>query len=289
MHFEYLEPQTIEEAVALLAKHGGKAKVLAGGTDLAVQMKERKTEADYVVSIGRIANLSYISFDEDNGLKIGALTPICEIEQSSILQQRYSIISQAASTLADVTVRNIATIGGNLCNASPAADMVPSLMALSARVKLTGTNGERIVPLEDYFTGPGTTILQTGELLVEIQVPTPAAHMAGIFIKHRPRGTVDLATVGVAVVLTLNKDICTKAKVVLGAVGPIPMRARNAEKILEGQQINEDLIEKAALSASSEAKPIDDVRSSAEYRREMVRVLTADALKLAGDEAGLTS
>ncbi|MFC1918283.1 FAD binding domain-containing protein [Chloroflexota bacterium] len=287
MHFEYLEPLTIGEAVSLLAEHGDKAKVLAGGTDLVVQIKERKIIPEYVISVGRTADLNHISFDEENGLRIGALTPIDEIERSSLLQSRYGIIRQAAGQLADVTVRNMATIGGNLCNASPSADMAPSLIALSAKVKLVGAGGERSVSLEDFFTGPSATVINSGELMTEIQAATPADHTSGIYKKYSPRGAVDLATVGVAVVLTLDlgNGACNDAKVVLGAVAPTPMRAHGAEDILVGKQIDEKLIEKAAQAASAEAKPIDDIRSSAEYRKEMVKVLTADAIKLVVEQA----
>jgi len=291
VHFEYLEPLTIGEAVSLLAEHGDKAKVLAGGTDLIVQLKERKIIPDYVISVGRIADLNYISFDEEKGLRIGALTPISDIERSSLVQSRYGIIRQAASQLADVTVRNMATIGGNLCNASPSADMAPPLVALSAKVKLVSASGERIVSLEDFFTGPGATVLKSGELMTEIQAATPAAHTAGIYIKHIPRGAVDLAIVGVALVLTLDpgNGVLNDVKIALGAVAPTPMRVHDAEEILRGKKIDEKLIEKAAQATSGEAKPIDDVRSSAGYRREMVRVLTADAIRLAVEQAEFMS
>ena len=180
MPFEYFEPLTIEEAVSLLAKYGDKAKVLAGGTDVVVRMKERTIMPQYVVSIGRLANLSYIRFDDEKGPRLGALTTIREIEQSPLLQPRYDIISQAAGQLADVTVRNVATIGGNLCNAAPSADMAPPLMALSAEIKLISSAGERIVPLENFFTGPYRTVVKTDELVVEIQIPALPVHTAGV-------------------------------------------------------------------------------------------------------------
>ncbi len=283
MYFEYFEPLTVEEVVSLLSKYGDRAKALAGGTDLVVRMKERTLMPQYVVNIGRIADLNYIRFNDDRGLRVGTLTTIREMEQSRLLQPRYSIISQAAGQLADIAVRNVATVGGNLCNAAPSADMAPALVALSAAIKLVSTTGERVVPLENFFTGPGTTVLKPDELLVEIQVPTPPAHTAGVYLKHSIRGVADLAIVGVAVVLTLDSGngVCTDAKVVLGAVAPTPMRARKAEAILKGKKLDRELIEKAAQTASDESSPIDDVRSSAEYRREIVKVLAGDAIRQA--------
>ncbi|MCK4721855.1 MAG: FAD binding domain-containing protein, partial [Dehalococcoidia bacterium] len=158
--FEYFEPVTVEEALSLLEKYGEKAKVLAGGTDLVVVMREREIRPQYVINIGRIAGLSYINLDGGSGPKIGALTTISEIEHSPVLGSRYRIISQAASKLANIAIRNMATIGGNLCNAAPSADMAPPLLALKAAVKLAGTAGERVVPLEGFFISPGLTTLK---------------------------------------------------------------------------------------------------------------------------------
>lgn len=169
--FTYLEPKTTEEAISLLDKHGDKARVIAGGTDLLIQVRNKVINPKQVIDIGYISSLDYIDYDDNRGLRIGALTTIRALETSAMLQKRYPVISQAASQLGSFAIRNVATIGGNLCNAAPSAETAPALMALSASARIIGPNGEGIVPLEDFFTGPGTTVLEKGELLVEIQVP----------------------------------------------------------------------------------------------------------------------
>lgn len=281
MRFEYLEPKTVEEAVSLLSKYDGKAKVIAGGTDLLVQIRNKTIEPGYVVDIEGIAGLDYIKYDDRQGLTIGALTPIRSLERSPELQRRFPVISQSASQLGSVAIRNVGTIGGNLCNAAPSAETAPALIGLSAKAKITSPSGERLVPLEDFFTGPGTTVLGKGELLVEIQVPVPEPNTKGIYLKHGLRGTIDLAIVGVAVVATFetNGEICKDIKIVLGAVAPTPIRARKAEGILRGKKIDEALIDQSAEVAANEARPISDVRASAEYRKEMVKVFTRRAIR----------
>ncbi len=280
MRFGYLEPSTIDEATSLLIKYEGKAKIIAGGTDLIIKMRRKAIRPQDIINLGFIPGLDYIDYNEKKGLKIGALTTIRDIEKSPILKQKYSVISQAASQLASTAIRNMATIGGNLCNASPSADMIPALIGLSASVKIIGPNGVRLVLLDDFFTGPGTTVLEAGDILTEIQVPIPVPCTEGIYLKHGIRGSVDLAIVGVAAVITLHprRDICQDIRVVLGAVAPTPMRARQAEDMIRGKIINEELINDATHLAVSEARPISDVRASLEYRREMLKVFTRNAI-----------
>lgn len=279
MRFEYLEPASIEEAVSLLGRYDDEARVIAGGTDLLVQIKDKSVRPEYVVDIGYIAGLDYISYDEKQGLRIGALSTIRALEKSNKISQTYPVISQAAGLLGSVAIRNVATIGGNLCNAAPSADTAPALIGLSARANIVGTGGGRVVPLEEFFTGPSETVIKRGELLVEVQVPVPPPETKGVYLKLS-RTAVDLATVGVAVIVTLgNGGTCKDIKIVLGAVAPTPMRAKRAEEILRGKRVDEALIEEASRVASGEAQPITDVRASAEYRREMVKVLTRRALK----------
>ena len=289
--FEYLEPLSIEEAVSLLKKYGNKARVLAGGTDLVPLMKEKTIRPEYVISIGGIAGLDYIRFDGEKGLRIGALTPIRSIEQSPQLRPKFGLICQAASQLASIAVRNVATVGGNLCNASPSADTASALLVLSATTKLVSTAGERMIPLEDFFIGPGATALKTDELLTELQIPSPSAHTAGVYIKYTTRGGEELALIGVAALLTLDArdGTCTDAKVALGAVAPTPIRARGAEAVLKGKKIEQGLIEEAARIASDESSPIDDIRGSAEYRREMLKVFARDAIRQAAELAKSTA
>ena len=279
MGFDYLEPQTIQEAVSLLTKYDVKAKVIAGGTDLTNLIRTKMIRAEYVVDIEHVPGLDYVRYDDKGALTIGALTTIRALELSAELKEHHPVISQAAGQLGSMAIRNMGTIGGNLCHASPAADTAPSLIGLGATVKIVGPAGKRIVALEDFFTGPGQTVLQRGEMAVEIQVPSMPRHTQGVYLKHSIRGTADLAIVGVAVIATLDGERCQNVKIVLGAVAPTPMRARNAEEVLEGKEIDDALIENAAQAAADESRPITDVRASADYRKEMVKVFTRWAIK----------
>ncbi len=282
MRFEYLEPETIEEALTLLNRYQGKSKIIAGGTDLMLQMRNKAIKPEYVIDITRIPGLDYVGLDDRRGLRMGALTTIRSLETSAELQRKYSVISQAASQLGSVAIRNVATVGGNLCNALPSAETSQALVALSARVRIVGPKGERMVLLEDFFTGVGKTLLEPNELLLEILVPESPPHTSGIYIKHSPRGPIDLAIVNITVLITTDpeKTICTDAKIVLGAVFPTPLRARRAEEVLKGKRITETLIEQVAQVASEEAHPRrGSIRGSFEYKKEMVRVLTGRAIR----------
>ena len=280
--FQYFEPASVEEAISLSAKYKEEAKVLAGGTDLVVQMMRRMAKPQYIINIGTIPHLNYIDYDGEKGLKIGASTTIAALEKSPEIRQRHPVIAQAALTLGSVAIRNVATLGGNLCNAAPSADMAPPLLGLSATVKIVGPTGEKTVLLEDFFTGPGSTILRTGELLIEVQVPLSPPRTGGVYLKHATRKFMDLAIVGVAAVITLSSDeVCRDAKIVLGAVAPTPIRVQQAEGVIKNKMINEEKIQECAVVAAEEASPISDVRASAEYRREMVKVFTRDAVRRA--------
>jgi carbon-monoxide dehydrogenase medium subunit len=279
MRFNYLEPRTIEEAVSLLIRCQGMAKVIAGGTDLLNQIRLKMIKPEYLVDIGYIPDLDYIKYDSEGWLSIGTLATIRSLEMSAEIQQRHPVISQAASLLGSMAIRNVGTIGGNLCHASPSAETAPALIGLEARVKVVGSDGERTVPLENFFTGPGQTVLQRGELMVEIQVPPMPAGTKGVYLKHSTRGTVNPAIVGVAAIVAMDGKRCKEIKLVLGAVAPTPIRAKKAEEILRGEEIDDTLIEKAAQAASDESSPITDVRASADYRKEMVKVFTRYALR----------
>jgi carbon-monoxide dehydrogenase medium subunit len=287
MRFDYLEPQSIEEALSLLSRYHGKSKIVAGGTDLMLQIRNRAITPDYVIDITRIPGLDQITFDDQQGLRLGALTTIRALETSVELQRKYPVISQAARQLGSVGIRNVATVGGNLCNALPSAEMSQVLLALSARLRIVGPRGERTLPLEDFFTGAGKTLLEPDELLVEIFVPPLAPPTSGIYIKHSPRGPIDLAIVNITVLIAMNPEerICKDAKIVLGAVAPTPLRARKAEDILKGRIVDGALSDKAAQAASEEAHPRHgSIRGSVEYKKEMVRVLTGRAIR---EAAGL--
>lgn len=281
--FEYLAPRSVEEACSMLAQHDGKAKVIAGGTDLVPQMKWGGTRPGYVIGLSNIRGLAGIKYSRPTGLTLGALTTIRAIEQSVLVKERFPLLAQAASVLGSIEVRNRGTIGGNLCNAAPSADMAPSLIALGAQVKMVSDKGERVIPLEDFFQGPGKTVLGRSEVMTQIVVPNQAARSAGVYLKLTKRNAMDLPIVGVAVLVTMNPNngTCQESKIVLGAVAPTPMRAKRAERELMGRKLDDAVIEKAAQSASREAKPRSTIRGSEEYKREMVKVLTRQAIKQA--------
>jgi CO/xanthine dehydrogenase FAD-binding subunit len=279
--FDYLAPKTVDEACTLLTKYKGKAKVIAGGTDLIVAMKKRTVSPQYIINIKSVSNLDYIRYSDSEGLRIGAMTTLHELETSSVVKKRCPMLAAATHEMAQPQIRNVATIGGNLCNAAPSADTAPPLIGLGAKVKMKSINAERTVALEEFFSGPGTTILRTDEILTEIQVPNPPPYTRAVYIKLPARTAIDIAAVGVAAVVTLDskQTAIVDAKIVLGAVAPTPIRARKAEDIIRGKAINEQLIDKASQSAADEARPISDVRSSANYRKEMVKVLTKQAIR----------
>ena len=283
--FEYYEPATLDDAVALLGRHRGAASVLAGGTDLLVEMKEQLRRPQHVVNIKRISGIASFDYDDRGGLRIGALVTARAIETSPVVLAKYPGLAQAARELGSVQIRNRATLVGNVCRASPSADTLPPLIADRAWAKLYGSAGERTVELEQFFTGPGRTLLAPDELVIELVVPPPAPHTGKVYIKHGRRKAMELATVGVAVALTLEGGRCADVSIVLGAVAPTPIRARTAEDALRGQPADETRIADAARAARSEARPISNVRASADYRSEMVDVLTRRALERARELA----
>jgi carbon-monoxide dehydrogenase medium subunit len=283
--FEYFEPKTLEEAVFLLSRYNGKADVLAGGTDLLVEIKDHIRAPDYVVNIKKIPDLDRLDYDAKSGLRFGALVTAREIETSAIIPDKYRGLRKAASEIGSIQIRNRATVAGNICRASPSADTLPPLIADGASVKIYGAQGERIILLEQFFTGPGKTILKPNELVTEVTIPPLAPHTGSIYIKHGRRKAMELATVAVAVFLTRDGDTCRDIRIVLGAVAPTPIRAKRAEAALRGQKLDERSIATAADTAMGESRPISDVRGSADYRREMVRVLTRRAIGQAMDLA----
>ncbi len=275
--FEYFEPASLDEAVQLVAS--ANAQLLAGGTDLLVEIKEQLRRVDRVVNIKRIPGIDGLSYDAREGLRIGALVTAREIELSKPVLQHYASLAQSARELGSIQVRNRATIVGNVCRASPSADTLPPLIADGARVEIFGGKGARALALEEFFTGPGRTVLAPDELVTELVLPPPKPRTGKVYIKHGRRKAMELATVGVAVSLTLDGDV----NIVLGAVAPTPIRARQAEALLRGKALNDNLIAQAAEAAQSEARPISNVRASAGYRRDMVRVLARRALEQALD------
>jgi aerobic carbon-monoxide dehydrogenase medium subunit len=274
--FNHHTPTSLLEALDLLARENGSAHVIAGGTDLVLNMRNGLVSPKTVINIKRLPELKGIAYEEGVGLRVGALTTLREIHRSPLVQTHYPALSHAASKMASEQIRAFATVGGNLCNGSPSADTAPPLIAFDAAVHLVSLGGTRALPLQDFFTGPGTTALQPGELLQEITVPPPNGKT--IFIKHIPRAYMDISVVCAAVRLLLVEGVCREVRIVLGAVAPTPMLAREAEALLIDRQLNDDLIEEAGQTAAAESQPIDDAKGSAWYRKLMVAVILRRAL-----------
>jgi aerobic carbon-monoxide dehydrogenase medium subunit len=279
MHFQYLEPRTLKQASAFLEKYGNQASLVAGGTDLMVKMKRKILNPDYVIDLEGIPNLDSIKYSPKSGLTIGALTKISTLEYSPLLKKYYPVLSYAAGQIGSIAIRNLATLGGNVCNAAPSADTVPALICLQASARTRARESERIIPLECFFLGPGLTCLEKGEILVEIALPPPQPDTRAVYIKHSPRGAMDLAVVGVAVAAVMEGRTVKDIRLALGAVAPTPMRARQAEDAIRGQVLTESLIKRVAAIAAGESSCITDVRGSSGYRQEMVEVFTRRALK----------
>jgi aerobic carbon-monoxide dehydrogenase medium subunit len=282
--FEYLEPKSLQQALEWLNTHRGRARVLAGGTDLYLRLRKGVFLPDYVIDLKRVPGLDYITPNGGGGVQIGPTTLHDEVARASLIQQLYPALAEAAFWVGSVQTRNRGTVVGNLCNASPAADTAPALLSYGAQVKIASTEGERTIPLEEFFVGPGKTALQDNELVAEVILPAPQPHSGAAFFR-RTRTAMDIAVVCGAAMLQLSNGSCGNARIALGAVGPIPLRATRAEAALQGQMLTDQVIEEASRLASEEARPIDDVRSTAEYRREMVRVLTGRSLRQAMERA----
>ncbi len=280
--FEHHAPTSLAEATSLLQQHGEGARPLAGGTDLVVQMMENTTKfaaPTHLVSLLRVPELSGIEFSEGEGLRIGAGVTMTEVAESPVIRERYSAIAEGAGLVGSYQTMNMATVGGNLCNAAPSADIAPPLLAFEAEAVIIRPSGQRSVALEQFFAGPGKTVLDDGELLVEVRVPVPPANTGSAYTRHTPRKQMDIAVVGVGVLLTLAGERIERARIALGAVAATPVRARQAEVALKGQTFSDDVLTRAAEAAAAEASPISDVRGSAEFRRHIVRVTTERMLR----------
>ena len=276
--FELILPESVDDCVRALAQRGPETKLLAGGTDLLPQLKNGLLKPARVIDLSGVARLRAIEPADGRGLRIGAAVTARTLELDKSVRARYLSLAESGALVGSVQVRNLATLGGNLCNAAPSADMAPPLLALDAEAVITGPKGERRVPIAAFFTGVRRTVLAPDELLLELVVPTPAPHSGGHYLRHTPRRELDIAVVGVASQLTLANGVCTKARIVLAAVAPVPVRATAAEQALEGQPVTPDRIARAADLAVEVARPISDQRGSAEFRRHLVRVLTRRTL-----------
>jgi CO/xanthine dehydrogenase FAD-binding subunit len=278
--FEYLAPGTMDETLSLLQKYKEKAKVIAGGTDVIPKLKRRQIDLpEYIIDLKKIPELAYINYDENNGLSIGPLTTLRDLEKSAVVRDKFPVLFQAVASIGSIQVRNRGTLGGNICNAVPSADTAPALLTLEAKLKLVCRQGERIVNIEDFFAGPNKTVCTTEEVLREIQVPNLPQGGKGVYVKLTPRKAMDLAVVGVAVVMALESGVCKDIRIALGAVAPTPLRITKAETVLKGKRPENEVIDKASQIAAEESHPIDDHRASAEYRREMVMIITRRAIR----------
>lgn len=276
--FEYYEPASLAEASDLLRRLGKDASIIAGGTDLLVEMKEELRSVLHVVNIKKIPNLRDFTYDPAAGLRFGALVTVREIETSPHVIGNYPNLTKAVSLLGSVQVRNRATVVGNICRASPSADTIPPLIADGASLTVYNGGTERTVLLEDFFTGPGRTVLSPGDIVTGISLPVPRPTSGRAYIKHGRRKAMELATVGVAVSIEHAAGHCSDIRIALGAVAPTVIRARRTEDLLRGRTIDAALLAEAAESAMQEATPIGNVRASAAYRRDMVGVLTRRAI-----------
>jgi carbon-monoxide dehydrogenase medium subunit len=283
--FEFVEPTTVGEAVELV--DGGNARALAGGVDLVLKMRLRQIAPDTVVSLQKVTGLDYVRAD-DSGLRFGALAALRQIELSQVVKEYWPLLAEAIGSIASVQTKVMGTAVGNLCVGTPASDVALPLYALGATVKLAGRSGQREVPIEDFFLDVGMTAVQPHEIVTEVFVPRQAARSSGAFMKLS-KTSEDIAKVNVAVLVSLAGGVCTEAKIALGSVASTPIRAVEAESLLLGREMRAGAIagvaEAAGEAAAIAAAPITDVRSTAAYRREMIRVLVRDALKRASAEA----
>lgn len=279
--FEYAIPQTVDEAVSLLASKGDQARVLAGGTDLIVQLREGRRRLDVVVDVKKIAETNELSYDPTTGLRLGAAVPCHRIYGNAAIAQAYPGLMDAFTLVGGIQIQGRASVGGNLCNSSPAADTIPTLIVHHATCVIAGPNGRREVPVEQFCTAPGRNVLERGEFLVALRIPAPPRNFGAHYQRFIPRNEMDIAVVGVgsAVVLGNDRNTVTAARIALGAVAPTPLLAEAAAAALVGKPISEATINAAAEAARAIARPISDMRGTVEQRRHLVGVLTRRTLQ----------
>jgi aerobic carbon-monoxide dehydrogenase medium subunit len=283
--FEYLRPNTIPEAIALLQRHGEDAKILSGGQSLIPMMKLRIARPGYLIDINRISGLSYIK-EEGGFLKIGGLTREAELESSPVIRAKYPILLDTAHAIADPQVRNLATVAGNLAHGDPANDHPATMLALGAQVVATGAHGERIIPIEEFFLSLFSTALQPGEILTEIRIPVPPARSGGAYFKLE-RKVGDFATAAVAAQVTADANgAAQNVGIALTNVGPTPIKAKKAEDFLRGKKLDEANMRQAGQLAADDAQPSSDLRGPAEYKKGLVKELAKRALSRAAERAG---
>lgn len=295
--FDYLRPKSLEDLFPLLNQWGEKAVIIAGGTDVMVMIKQKKISPELVISLKGIAGLDRIENGES--LKLGPLVTHRQVEGSHLIRKRFHALADAVDVLGSIQIRNVATVAGNICSAAPSADTAPPLLALGAQVKLRSDRSERTIPIDQFFLGPGKTVREPGEILTEIVIPNPLPQTGSAYWKHQRRQALDLPILGVAVLLSLDRSetawsdlfarasslssilhglekeqvVCKEFRIGLGVAGPTPIRAPQAETLLRGKKLSDELVEEVADRAALEAQVRDSIRGEAWYRREMIRVL----------------
>ena len=285
--FDYAAATTVDEAVSLLAATGAKAKILAGGTDILVQLREGLREADLVVDIKKVPELTRLEFDRQGGLRLGAAVPCYRIYNDPEVSVAYAALADSARIIGGWQIQSRASIGGNLCNSSPAGDSIPSLIAYDAVCQIAGPQGMRTMPVAEFCTGPGRNALARGEFLVSLALPPPSKHSGAHYLRFIPRNEMDIAVVGAGawVQLDASGKKIESARIALGAVGPTPRFAAEASQWLAGKPVNDETLRQAGELAQKVATPISDMRGTAEYRLHLVGVLTRRALAKAIERA----
>lgn len=281
MHaFDYATPQSVADAVVLLNEHGENARVLAGGTDLIVQLRENRRRAEVVVDIKGITEANELSYDVSTGLTIGSAVPCYRVYGDAAIAAAYPGLMDATSLVGGTGIQGRASLGGNLCNGSPAGDTIPPMIVLGGVARIAGPDGTREVAVEDFCTAPGRTVLAKGEFLISLHFPTPEAHSGAYYLRFIPRNEMDIAVVGVGTSVVLSDDHSrfVSARIALAAVAPTPLFVREAGDALAGQAVSDESIQKASEIAQAAARPISDMRGTAEYRTHLTGVLTRRVL-----------
>jgi carbon-monoxide dehydrogenase medium subunit len=280
---DYAAPKTVAEAVNLLSEKGDRARILAGGTDIIVQVREHRRDLDLLIDVKRIPEVNSLTYDARQGLRLGAAVPCYRIYEDAAIAKVYPGLIDAVALVGGIQIQSRASVGGNLCNASPAADTIPALIAHQAVCVIAGPKGTRELPVEQFCTAPGRTALQRGELLLTLRLPPPPRHFGAAYLRFIPRNEMDIAVVGAGVGVTLDesKSRCTAARIALAAVAPTPLLVADAGAALLDGALSESLIDRAAALARTAARPISDMRGDADYRRHLVGVLVKRALQSA--------
>jgi carbon-monoxide dehydrogenase medium subunit len=275
--FDYVRPGNMQDAIAALQAND-EPYLLAGGTDLLIGMKTNAVKPKCLIDLKGIPGIDCIEYD--NGFKLGTLTTVRDVEVSPLIREKIPALSEAAGTLGSIQIRNRATIGGNLCHGSPAADMAAILLAMNCELQIATGNGAKTIGLDQFFTGPNSTVLNRNEVLSQIIIPKEIEQFKGIYLKHGPRKAMDIGIVNIAILLDadVSSGFCNQIMIALGAVAPRPIRAKKAEALLNANRLTSELIQEAAEVASDEATPISDFRASAGYRKDLVKNLVAKGI-----------